>query len=68
MSQYIDFKLSKKEKDDFYGILLSTDSKTIRKTLTRVSGNDSVFEFSLSTALYTTTATFTNSFSLNQTY
>lgn len=66
MSTYANFKLSKKEKDDFYGILLSTDSKTIFKTLTRVSGNDSVFEFSLSTAFNTTTATFTDSFSLNQ--
>lgn len=65
MSQYIDFKLSKKEKDDFFGVLLSTESKTVHKTVTRVSGNDSVFEFSLSTPYSTSTATFTDSFSLN---
>jgi len=65
MSQYIDFKLSKKEKDDFFGVLLSTESKTVHRTVTRVSGNDSVFEFSLSTPYSTSTATFTDSFSLN---
>jgi len=65
MSAYIDFKLSKKEKSDFFGVLLSTVPRTINKTVTRISGNDSVFEFSLATPYSTTTATFTDSFSLN---
>lgn len=65
MSTYIDFKLSKNEKDDFFGVLLSTQSKVVHKTVTRVSGNDSVFEFALSTPFSVSTATFTDSFSLN---
>jgi hypothetical protein len=66
MSNFADFKLSTKEKDDFFGFLLASETKTIRKTVTKVSGNDSIFEFSLSTAFSTSTATFTDSFSLNQ--
>jgi len=66
MSNYAQFKLSRKEKDDFYGFLIVSDAQTLRKTVKRISGNDSVFEFSLSTAFNTTTATFTDSFSLTQ--
>ncbi len=66
MSNYIDFILSPKEKDDFFGFLFSSEVKTVFKTLTRVSGNDSVFEFALSTPYSTATATFTDSISLNQ--
>lgn len=65
MSNFIDFKLSKKEKDDFFGFLLSTETKTVYKTVTRVSGNDSIFEFSLSTPYSVATASFNDSFSLN---
>ena len=66
MSNYNNFILSQKEKDDFFGFLFSSEVKTVNRTVTRVSGNDSVFEFALATPYSTTTATFTDAISLNQ--
>ena len=70
MSTLTQFTVTGKEKDDFYGFGINSDTtgqtinRTITKLVTGVNRNDSIYEYALSTAYDATSATYTTTTSL----
>ena len=69
MSKLTQFTVTGKEKDDFYGFHRIPPSKTVHRTVTKREGtlaeqNDSIYEYSLSSAYNVSSITFTTTTSL----
>ena len=69
MSKLTQFTVTGKEKDDFYGFHRIPPSKTVHRTVTKREGtlaeqNDSIYEYSLSSAYNVSSISFTTTTSL----
>jgi len=64
MSKLTDFTITRKEKDEFYGFHRIPPSQTIYRKVTKVAGNESVFEYNLGVAYSISSASFVDSVSL----
>ena len=63
MSKLTDFTITRKEKDEFYGFHRIPPSQTINRKVTKVAGNESVFEYNLGVAYSISSASFVDSVS-----
>lgn len=62
MSKLTDFTVTSAEKDDFYGFHRVAPSQTIHRTLTLITGNESVYEYTLGTGWDISTMAYTTSY------
>jgi len=62
MSKLTDFTVTSAEKDDFYGFHRVAPSQTIHRTVTLVTGNESVYEYTLGTGFDISTLAYSTSY------
>jgi len=62
MSRLTDFTVTSAEKDDFYGFHRVAPSQTIHRTVTLITGNESVYEYTLGTGFDVSTLAYTTSY------
>ena len=62
MSKLTDFTVTSAEKDDFYGFHRVAPTQTIHRTVTLVTGNESVYEYTLGTGFDISTLAYSTSY------
>jgi hypothetical protein len=62
MSKLTDFTVTSAEKDDFYGFHRVAPNQTIHRTVTLVTGNESVYEYTLGTGFDISTLAYSTSY------
>ena len=65
MSKLSQFSITTKQKDEFYGFHRTNPGQTINRDIKIVAGNQAVYEYNLSTAFDSSTATYSKSTSIH---